>query len=414
MDGDLRPHRRSVGPEIGHDAGWGYSTTLPYRADARPPAPRREPPQRETPERERKAGPEAGAEKPEQAKPPMPRWKKALYWLVGLAVLAALVIAGTLYWLHARHFENTDDAFIDGHMSQISAQIGARVTSIAVEDNQMVRAGQLLLELDPRDSRIRLDQARAQRAQAAAQLDQARAGILLQKANLDQSEAQVRVAEAELGQQQTDLARYRAIDPKAITRQQLDTASAQTRSAAARLDASRQAVQGARAQVEAQKAQVEAAEANLQVADVAIANAGLQLTYATVTAPQDGRVTRRTVALGNYVNPGQALLAIVPTRLWVTANFKETQLADMKPGQPVRVRVDACPGIDIAAKVDSFQSGTGAVFSSLPAENATGNYVKVVQRVPVKIVFDKPTDDAGIEECRIAPGLSVAPRVTVR
>ena len=142
-----------------------------------------------------------------------------------------------------------------------------------------------------------------------------------------------------------------------------------------------------------------------------MANAQLQLSYTTVLAPDNGRVTRRTVDVGNYVNPGQSLLAIVPEQVWVTANYKETQLAAMKPGQPVDIAVDACPGRTFPGRVDSFQSGTGAVFSSLPAENATGNYVKVVQRVPVKITFDKqPPED----ECRLYPGLSVSPRVTVR
>lgn len=342
-------------------------------------------------------------------KKPMPRWKKALYWIVGLVVLAALIIAGTLYWLHARHFENTDDAFIDGYMSQVSAQVSAKVIRLAVSDNQEVQAGQVLVQLDPRDYQIKLDQARAQRLQAAAQLDQARAQLGIQQANLDQAEANVRVTEAELGQQESDLARYRKIDPRAITRQQLDTSSAQTKSARARLDANKQAVQGARAQVEAQKASIEAAEANLKASDVSVANAELQTSYTSVLAPTAGKVTKRTVDVGNYVNPGQALLAVVPDEMWVTANFKETQLALIRKGQHVRIAVDACPDSEISGHIDSFQTGTGAVFSSLPAENATGNYVKVVQRVPVKIVFDHK-----VEDCRLVPGLSVEPRVTVR
>lgn len=421
MDGDLR--RRIRPAEAG---SFGYSATLPgefsppilssaahadVHSDAAPLRERRVAPAPEHAENEPEKDEGSKGEKVDEKaeKPPMPRWKKVLYWVIGLAVLAVLIVAGVLYWLHARQFENTDDAFIDGHMSQVSAQVAARVTRLAFEDNQVVEAGQLLVELDPRDYQVKLDQARAQRAQAAAQLDQANAQVGIQQASLDQALANVRVSEAELGQQQTDLARYRAIDPKAITRQQLDTSSAQTKSAAARLDASRQAVQGSRAQLEAQKASVEASAANLAVAEVQVANAELQLSYTRVVAPQGGRVTKRTVELGNYLNPGQSLLAVVPDEMWVTANFKETQLAHMQKGQPVRVRVDACPGVDLAGRVDSFQSGTGAVFSSLPAENATGNYVKVVQRVPVKIAFDRK-----VEGCRIAPGLSVSPRVTVR
>ncbi len=342
---------------------------------------------------------------------PMPRWKKALYWMVGLLVLAALVTAGVLYYLHARHYETTDDAFIDGNISQIATQVAGRVTRIAFEDNQTVTAGQLLVELDPRDYAVKLEQARAQRVQAAAQLDQARAQVGLQQANLEQAGANARVSEADLGQAQADLARYRAIDPKAISRQQLDTAGATTKSAGARLEASRQAIQASRAQLEAQRAAAAAAAAAVAQADVAVANAQLQLSYTSIAAPADGRVTKRTVGLGNYVSPGQSMLAVVQNDLWITANFKETQLADMRQGQEVRVRVDACPGQDLAARVDSFQAGSGSVFSSLPAENATGNYVKVVQRLPVRLRF---VDRDAAARCRLSPGLSVAPRVTVR
>ena len=416
MDGDLRPrYRRFLAPQTA-DNSWGYSATLaadighPLTAPAR--RTRAWAPD-EMDEKRSKPGaanqPEARDDEQQAAKPAMPPGRKRLY--IGLAVAAAaiLIACGVLYWLYARQFESTDDAFIDGYMSQVSAQVAAKVVKLEVTDNQVVKAGQTLLRLDPRDFQVGLDQARAQRAQAAAQVEQARAQLLLLQANLDQAQAQVRVSQADLGQQQLDLARYRKIDPKAVTKQQVDASNAQTKSAAARVDAAKQAVEGVRAQIKAQQAQIEAAVANLKAADVAIENAQLQLSYATVTAPQDGKVTNRSVDVGNYVKAGQALLAVVPPDLWVTANFKETQLAGMKAGQAVAISVDACPGADISGHVESFQSGTGSVFSSLPAENATGNYVKVVQRVPVKIVFDHKADD-----CRLAPGLSVVPSVTVK
>ncbi len=417
MDAELRPD-----PPAGrHNGEWGYSAQLDG-----PPGPSARPALRAEPDgdadernaRRRNNGGHAedgeaaagdGDHAPEKA--PMPRRKKLLYWAVGLLVLAALTVAGVLYWLQARHFESTDDAFIDGYISQIAAQVPGRVTRIAFADNQQVKAGQVLVELDPRDYQVRLDQAVAQRAEAAAQADQARAQVGLQQANADQAAANVRVTEADLQQAQTDLTRYRAIDPKAVTKQQLDTSASTVRSAQARLDANRQAVAAAKAQVDAQRAAVAAADASVKQADVAVENARLQLSYTHVAAPTDGQATRRTVDLGNYVNPGQSLLAVVPNTLWVTANFKETQLALMHPGQPVRVRVDACPDLDISARVDSFQAGSGSVFSSLPAENATGNYVKVVQRVPVRITFDGKQD---LSRCRMAPGMSVTPRVTVR
>lgn len=350
---------------------------------------------------------EKEAEKPKAMSPA----RKAFFWTIGLVLLATLVVGAVLLWLDGRQYEKTDDAFIDGNISQIASQVAGRVVQIAVSDNQDVKAGQVLVELDPRDLQVKLDQARAQRVQASAQLDQARAQLTLQQANAEQSAANARVSEADLGQAQADLARYRAVDPKAISRQQLDTAGATTRGASARLDASRQAVQAARAQIKAQEAAVAGAVATVAQADVGVANAELQLSYTHILAPADGRVTRRSVQLGNYVNPSQALLAVVQNQLWVTANFKETQLALIRPGQQVAVHVDACADGDLIGTVDSFQVGSGQVFSSLPTENATGNYVKVVQRVPTKILLK---DDDAMRKCRLFPGLSVAPRVTVR
>jgi len=325
------------------------------------------------------------------------------------AVLALLGGTATYFWLAARHVESTDDAFIDAHVSQVSPQIGGRVTAILVRDNQVVTAGQKLVEIDPRDMQVRLMEAQAQQAQTAASLGQVRATLAVRQSDLGQAQANIRVAEADLIQAQQDLARYRAINPRAITRQQLDNANAATRAAAARVEADRQAAAGMRAQIEVTRAQITASEAALEVDAAHVANARLQLSYTTVSAPASGRVTRRTVELGNYVNPGQALLAIVQPGTWVTANFKETQLTDMRPGQHVRVHVDAFSAHDLAAHVDSLQSGTGAIFSALPVENATGNYVKVTQRLPVKIVFDE--DVSGIP---LAPGMSVTPTVTVR
>ncbi len=421
MDGGPGP-ARSMARD---DGGWGYSAqfeSAPLASPARlldrdsPPPRRTQPGRRPDPAKKADTEDDKAPPKDEKGdgdapeKPPTPRWKKTLYWAAGLLVLAALIIGGVLYWLHARHYETTDDAFVDGYISQIAAQVPGRVIRIAFDDNQQVKAGQVLVELDPRDYQVKLDQAAAQRTQAVAQAEQARAQLGLQQANVDQASANVRVTEADLQQAQTDLARYRSIDPKAITKQQLDTSSSTVKSAQARLDANRQAVVAARAQVQAQRAAVAAADSSLKQADVAVANAELQLSYTHVTAPSDGQATKRTVDLGNYVNAGQALLAVVPSRMWVTANFKETQLALMQPGQYVRVRVDACPDLDINARVDSFQAGSGSVFSSLPAENATGNYVKVVQRVPVRITFE----EQDLSRCRMAPGMSVTPRVTVR
>ncbi len=341
--------------------------------------------------------------------PRTPGWKKALYWTVGLLVLAALIVTAILYWLDARQYASTDDAYIQAYITQIAPQVGGRVIKLAVDDFQAVKEGQTLVQLDPRDYQVKLDQARAQRAQSAAQLDQATAGLAQLSAAVDQAQANVRVAQADLGQAQSDFARYRSVDPQAVSRQQVDTANSSSKSAQAKVDAQRQAVIAAQANVEAQKAQIEASQASLKAADVAVANAELQLSYTTITAPRDGQTAKRTVNIGDYVQPGQSLLAVVGDDRWIIANYKETQLAGMRVGQRVTVSADACPDRELAGRVDGFQPGSGSVFSSLPAENATGNFVKVVQRVPVKITIRH--EDA--VRCRLAPGMSVVPSVKV-
>jgi membrane fusion protein (multidrug efflux system) len=344
-------------------------------------------------------------------RPTAKRPRRARFVVFALVVLAAAT-AGGAYWLHARNFETTDDAFIDGNIAVVAPRIAGQIERVLVADNQAVRAGDPLVEIDPRDLRIKLRQAQAQRANAAAQLAEMRARAEMQQASVDQAAADARVSEADLAQAQQDFTRYRNINPQAITRQQLDNATATLRSAQARLEARRQAVSAAQAQAKSAQAQILGAEAALQEADVAVANAELQLSYTGITAPVDGRVTRRTAVAGNYVSAGTALLSLVPDDLWVTANFKETQLARMRPGQPVEIDVDAVPDTVFHGHVDSFQAGTGSAFATLPAENATGNYVKVVQRVPVKIVFDGPRPDGAGP--RLSPGMSVSPRVTVR
>jgi membrane fusion protein (multidrug efflux system) len=348
------------------------------------------------------------AEKQADHKPPS--WRRAFGFLAAAILAAALITTGVIYWLHARHFETTDDAFIDGYVTQVAPQVAGRVTQLLFTDNQHVTAGQTLLRIDPRDYQVKLDQAKAQRVSAQAGLQQATAQIAVQQANVDQAQANVRVAQADLVQAQKDYDRFTSIDPHAVSRQQVDSATATFRSAQAKLDAARQAVSGADAQLQAGRAQVESARAQVVQADANVAAADLQLSYCTVAAPVAGRIGHRNVDVGNYVNPGQAMFAIVQDGDWVTANFKETQLATIHPGQPVDIYVDAVPSTTFHGRIDSFQPGTGSEFSVLPAENATGNYVKIVQRVPVKIAFD----DDRLRNYPIAPGMSVEPYVRVR
>ncbi|HEX2942656.1 MAG TPA: HlyD family secretion protein [Rhodopila sp.] len=327
-----------------------------------------------------------------------------------LVVIGGAGFAGVHYWLYARQFESTDDAFVDSYSTQIAPRVGGQVTELLFSDNQHVSAGQVLLRIDPRDYQTKLEQAKAQEASAEANVQQAQAQRAVRQADLQQAQANVSVAQADLLQAKQDFDRFKAINPAAVTRQQVDSAVAAYHAAEAKLQAAQASVVGAQAQVEAARAQVTAAQASLTQAAANTAAAALQLSYCTILAPVPGIVTHRTVDTGNYVSQGQPLFALVQDGRWVTANFKETQLAAMHPGQEVSISIDAVPSVTFHGKVDSFQAGTGTVFSVLPAENATGNYVKIVQRVPVKIVFD----DDRIRDYSLMPGMSVEPAVRVR
>ncbi len=330
---------------------------------------------------------------------------------VAMVILPLLVIgAGVYYYFAMRPYEDTDDAFIDGHVTAIAPQVPGRVVSLLVKDNQRVKQGDVLVELGPRDYEVRLAQARARLAGSKTQFEQARAQVVVDEAKAEQEHAKVVVAEAEAERTQADLKRYQGAESRSVSRTQLDSVGTQARSTAAEVQVARNREKAAVAQAALSKAGVETAAADVQQAEAAVRQAELDLSYTKVVAPEDGFVTHRTVEVGAYVQTGQALLALVTEKVWVVANFKETQLTYMKPGQPVRIEIDAYPGKEFKGHVDSIQRGAGARFSLLPPENAAGNYVKVVQRVPVKIVFDSPPDP----EFTLGPGMSVVPVVRVR
>ncbi|MET0382572.1 MAG: HlyD family secretion protein [Burkholderiaceae bacterium] len=346
-------------------------------------------------------GPDAGA-------PPL--YKRPALVLAAIVLVVAAIVAGTLFVLHSRKHETTDDAFIDGTASQIAAQAAGRVVKLHVTDNQEVRRGDPIVDIDSADVAAKVDQAGAQLQAAQSQALQAQAQVDGQKANAAQAAAQARQAEAESANAQQDLARFQGVDPDAVSRQQADQAVAQARGAKAKVEAARSGEAAALAQLKAAGAQVKAADAQVATARANLETARIQLGYTRVVAPIAGRVTKRSVDVGNVISVGQPILAIVSPDLWVTANFKETQLTKMRLRQPVTVEVDAFPDVKFAAHVDSVQRATGAYFSALPAENATGNYVKVTQRVPVKIVFDRPEE---LQRYPIGPGMSVTPSVDV-
>jgi membrane fusion protein, multidrug efflux system len=393
--------------------------------------------------------------------------------IVPVALVLIAVVA--LAWWYYRGRESTDDAQIDGHITQVSASVGGRVVRVNVSDNQAVKAGTVLVQIDPRDYQAALDHAAAELASAqasaeAAQIgvpiarteatsgvttarsgvEQARAGIdtseheiASAQARLASAEATLRQREAEATRTGRDVERLKALIAKEeIPQQQYDTAVAaadasraaaeaaramvaeaqtavsvansrarQARAGATQAQASLRNAQTAPQQVRATRAQASVAEARVKQAEATLAQARLNLEYTTVRAMTDGVISRKTIEVGQTVAPGQPLMALVDLdHLWVTANFKETQLRNVRPGQRVRVTVDALGGREFTGRVQSLAAATGARFSLLPPDNATGNYVKVVQRVPVKIVLDSGQDP----NHRLRPGMSVTPTVLLR
>ena len=381
--------------------------------------------------------------------------------VVLLIVIGIIATAGVLYWNYAQSYESTDDAQVDAHLNGISARIAGTITAIHTDENQIVKAGQLVAELDPSDYSVALAQAEAEMTQKQAEvgvqnpsvpivenanetgIEAARADVANVEAAVAWAErdstaaqAKLREAEANAAKAQADVSRYKAlVDKDELPRQIYDQAvstvaalAAAVDSARATAEAAQQAVQQRRAQLTAtetklmelgmnaphelaiRRATVVAKQADAQVAKTRVDLARLHLSYTKIFAPTAGIVSKRNVEIGNHVQPGQQLFLIAQTDdLWVTANFKETQVRHIRPGQKVTISVDAY-GQDYSGYVESFPAATGTITSLLPPENASGNYVKVVQRLPVRIRFNK--DQAGLD--RLRPGMSVEPKVWVR
>ncbi|MGJ4939276.1 HlyD family secretion protein [Bradyrhizobium sp. HKCCYLS1011] len=328
----------------------------------------------------------------------------------GICVLLIAAIAGLSYWLNARHYESTDDAFVAARSYSVAPKVGGYVTDIPVTDNQHVKAGDVLARIDERDYRIAVDQAQAQVAVGQANVDNIQAQIDSQREQIAQAKAQVDQAQAQLQFAQQEEARARdlvergagTVQREQQTRSDLQAQEANTTRAKAALTA-------AELGIKTLQAQLESAKGSLQQAQAQLDQAKLNLQYTTVEAGEAGHVVKLSAAKGTLATAGQSLMMFVPDELWVVANYKETQLADMRPGQLVEIRIDAYPNRKLTGHVASVQPGSGTAFSLLPAENATGNYVKVVQRVPVKITIDQwPADLA------VGPGMSVVPWTKVR
>jgi membrane fusion protein (multidrug efflux system) len=325
--------------------------------------------------------------------------------VIGLILLVAAAAATYLYWDYARHFETTDDAFIAARQFAIAPKVSGYITAVPVTDNQQVAAGDVIARIDDRDYRISLEQAQAQVASTQASIENIDAQINTQQAQISASEAQVEQAQAGLVFAQQQAARYQDLAQKgAGTVQNEQQYNSQLRQQQATLASAQATLRVAQRQIQSLKAQRDSAVASLAQAKAQRDQAQLNLSYTTVTAAQPGRVVNLGAAVGQFAQQGTNLTMFVPDPIWVTANFKETQLDAMRPNQPVTLHIDAYPERAIRGHVASVQPGSGTAFSLLPAENATGNYVKIVQRVPVKIIMDKPPSDVAL-----GPGMSVAP-----
>jgi membrane fusion protein (multidrug efflux system) len=456
--------------------------------------------------------PEGGEKKPkkdepehdenQQEKKPKKSRKWIIFFILGLVIIAGLIV-GIPYYLYRISHARTDDAFIDAHITSLSSRVPGHVWKLYVNDNQLVKKGDLIVELDPRDFEMKAEQARAalstalsrsesadinvsltdtasyaslsgasaaveiaisavntssaRLASASSQLSQAQADVNVAESSLLQTRAEVEAMQAVYDRDLTDLKRYQQMyDANSATKQQLDHAIAAAKVSKADLEAARKQVDVAQAKVtqmqsavqtardkvteqeslhkealaglkEAQasftaakaapqkvaysKSQLKTASSQIEQAGAALRQAELNLSYVKIYASISGRVTHKTVEPGDYIVQGQTLMAIVPLDIYITANYKETDLTHMKPGQHTTISVDAYPGVTFSGHVDSIQAGSGAQFSLLPPENATGNYIKVVQRIPVKIVFDEQPDP---NKYYVVPGMSVIPEVNVK
>ena len=341
---------------------------------------------------------------------PRPKRRRIPVIIVGVLALG-LAVWGLNRYLYSRHHVSTDNAQVDGHITLIAPRIAAFVTRILVDDNQHVQAGDTLVMLDDRDLKVTLQQAEADLHQAEAAVGsrgragQTQAELQATRAEAASAQASVGAAEADYHKAAADVERYRKLAAqKIVSAQQFDAAEAAAAQAAAKLEAARRQAAAAGSQVSASGAAVRSADAHLAAAQAAVENTKLQLSYAYITAPVSGTVARRNAEVGALVQVGQTLMSIVPDEdVWVTANLKETQLTHVRVGDRATFTVDAYPGRKFEGRVESLSPATGARFALLPPDNATGNFTKVVQRVPVRIAVDQPTG----APVPLRPGMSV-------
>lgn len=341
----------------------------------------------------------------EDRRKPFYRRPLSVVFLVCIAII--LILGVGWYWLVSLQYVSTENAFLEGHLVQVAPQVSGPVAEVRVEENAHVEKGELLVRLDPTDYKVALQQARTRLAKAKADLDQAHTQLSVARAGVAQAKAKVEVAKSRAEDAEGDFQRYQKIEG-AISQQKIENSKHRVEQTQAELKSARQRVDSEKAQIAAAKAGIAAAKAAVEQAQAGVKQAQLRLSYTKIKAPVSGQLAERGVEAGEYVQPGQSMLTIVPDRIWVKANFKETQITHMQVGQPVEIEIDAYPDRTFHGHVTGIQHATGAEFALLPPQNATGNYIKIVQRVPVKIVFDESPD-----VYTLAPGMSVVPTVKV-
>jgi membrane fusion protein (multidrug efflux system) len=343
--------------------------------------------------------------------------RRPLVVTIGVIIVALLIVGGGYYWFTTRNLESTDDAYTDGRAITIASQVAGTVVSLDVTDNQFVKKDQVLIHIDPRQYANDREQAEGALSTAKAQYEGQQLGAEIARKNFpaqfEQAQAQLANANANLAKTQADYDRQLALSKQATSQQDIDAATAALKQAKAQVMLANaqvsqnspvpQRIGETDAQVGQLKGQVEQAQGRLD-------QANLNLSWTEVKSPQDGWITKRNVEEGNYIVAGQQIFSIVAPEVWITANFKESQLAGMRRGQSVRIKIDAYPALDLRGHVDSIQLGSGSKFTAFPPENATGNFVKVVQRVPVKIVIDSGLNP----DIPLPLGISAEPTVTVR
>src|SRR5476649_1717490 len=334
--------------------------------------------------------------------------------LVVAAVIALAAIgAGARMWYNSTHYVETDNAYVAGHVHPVSSRIAGTVTRVLIDDNQIVHEGDVIAELDPFDQHVRVEQIQAQIDTDEQQVLQSDAQVAQTQAGA--AAAQVAQSDAQLVRAKQDADRYGQLynsQMKAVSKAELDAAVAARASAVADVAAKRDSVVAAKAQIGSAAAAREVLKAQVRVLRVQLKDAQQQLAYNKILAPVTGRIGKRSIEVGQRVQPGQQLTAIVQDDVWVTANFKETQLANLRKGQEVNVKIDALPDYKLVGQIDSFAPASGAEFALLPADNATGNFTKIGQRVPVKIIL-KAADLKALSG-RLAPGMSAITEVEIK